>query len=183
MNLPQLVAGGLLAAGAAFALSHHRVEPPQSTWQEFSSAAGGFSVELPGTPVVQTSVGFQSQGGLPMEVGALELPEGAFLASYGELPPEVASGERGPLLESVRDGILRGTGGRFILMESRPESVAGHVGLAFFARGPVDGVSSVLRARVVLADTRLYQVLYTGVDGGTSAEDVERFLGSLRLTR
>lgn len=187
MNLPQLVPqlvprlviGGLLAAGAALALSRRHDAPPNG-WREFASETGGFAVELPDAPRIQTST---NGAGLPMEVGVLELDQGAFLASFGELTPEAASQEREALLASVRDGVLRGTGGRFLLMESHAEPVAGHEGLAFTARGPVDGISSLLRARVVVVDDRLYQVLYTGVDGGTPVEDVERFLGSLRLTR
>jgi hypothetical protein len=141
-----------------------------SSWKEFSSPEGKFTVSMPGTPKKQT----QNQGGLTTNAFAVEVKNGAYLVSYSDLPPgtpfdysagirAMATKYQGKVL-SETDFTLDGNKGKAYEMEiNQPKG---------FATG-----------RIVVVNNRLYQTLAIGTNARASDPDVKKFLDSFKLTK
>jgi hypothetical protein len=142
-------------------------------WQEHASKEGRFTVEMPGSPKAQTfTEQLKDPGPITLNAAVVELPRGAFLAAWADLPPKIpvdlnksidalAGRYQGKIKGQPEDVEIDGFKGKsFVLDTTRPYGQA--VG------------------RVYQVQNRLYQVFVLGENVQGSSE-AERFLKSFRL--
>jgi hypothetical protein len=154
-------------------------------WQEYTSNEGGFTVLLPGagrskTHTVQPSKEFKEKmetektpvGPVTMNTTVVELPEGAFLVAWADLPANMpldldarldalAGRYRGPIARKEKVEFL-GTEGREFEIDTR--------------NPPGEAVGRLYQVK-----NRLYQLLVVGSHVRASSAEVRRFLDSFRL--
>ncbi len=142
-------------------------------WQEYTSADGGFSVLMPGTPKKESQTVETKQGPITFNAAVVELPHGAFVASWADLPPkipmnltrsvqEIADHYHGQVKE-VHDAELAGSPGKaFVLKTERPS-------------GEAEG-------RIYQFKNRLYLLLALGSNAKVlGSRETERFFGTFKL--
>jgi len=169
------IARGLIVAGALLASACY----PTLDWREVASAEGGFTVLMPAPPEhAQREI---VVGGVPLAMSMTSVRRDgmAFGAAYADIP----AGHARPaeLLGAARDALVRNIDGR--ITSAREITIDGATGREFFADGSVDGRPMRLAARVLVADSRFYQVVVVGQRDRLANADVSLFLGSFRLVR
>jgi hypothetical protein len=150
---------------------------PELDWREVTSATGGYTVLMPARPeTVQREV---KVGGvaLMMSMTSVHREGMAFGAAYADIPR--ANARDAELLAAARDALVRNIGGR--IASTREVTIDGAAGQEFRADGMAGGHPMRLAARVLIGDTRFYQVAYVGRTGSLPEADVNVFLGSFRL--
>lgn len=170
------------------------VELAEGAWQEFSSAEGGFTVSLPGTPVFVNRMAESPAGRIPHPRYVLETAAAVYAASYVDLPAgprDTAEGLR--LLEAGRDNLLA-SGADSKLLAEKEVVLDGHAGREWLYQSN----GYVFRARAYLIAGRIYQTMVLArpevafKSGRPSADPRDRtefyemlssrFLDSYRLT-
>lgn len=161
-------------------------ESNSKTWKEFESKDGFFSVLLPGTPVVQVQQVGSAEGPLEYFSYTLQTATHSYFVAYVDFP-EVPNDVRGiiKILDGGRDGAVATINGKLIsevdfLLKGVPARAI-----------TVDGPSQVLKARIYLAELRLYlTMIVANKNPSASAESntlenatVEKFLGSFKLAK
>lgn len=167
-----LVAGlGLSAVGAA--------DDPRVEYQQFASSAGKYKILFPGpvrneTVEVKTAAGAQS-----LTLDSVSLADGTlFVVSYIDTPAEAARADSGPRLDKIRDAI-RGPDGKLVSEKAVAVGLEKLPGRDVLVEKP----GTVIRARVVLAERRLYQVLLQGSRGFVTSPTADRFFDSFEVTK
>jgi hypothetical protein len=146
--------------------------------KEFSSAEGGFKVKMPGSPKKQS----QPAAGTTLHTYSVEGRSGAMIASYGDMPipakePEAKIQDR---LDGARQGMLKNVNATLV-KETKIQLPGGHPGREITADLPAG--KGIMRARIFLVDTRLYQILVVGVPTFANSTDATTFLESFELKK
>lgn len=149
------------------------------TLKSFAVPEGGFAVKMPGTPRKQS----QPAGpGLTMHSYVVETGDGAMMAAYADLPipPNEPAAKIEDRLDGSRQGMLQNS--RAVLVnETKLQLPGGHRGREFTAN--VSSPQGVLRARIYLVGSRLYQVMAIGKASFANSADATTFLQSFQLTK
>ncbi len=145
---------------------------------EFTSAAGKFSVLLPGEPMYEkTQLGGSSEVQHQYKIGGAD---GVYLISFQENPnlkgnsPE----QLAAALESGRDRLVQVFQGEVVESKSIPLAKK-HPGLSFRVTIPQAGGEA--RCRFYMVGTRLYQVMALGKPNFAASEQSTRVLNSFKL--
>lgn len=148
----------------------------------FVSEAGGFRVELPGTPKEQVRTADSPLGPLEFHIFVVTHGGATYSASYNEFPEAIALSEPDRALEGGVEGALKNTKGK--LLVKRDIAIGGHPGKEFTSRVPgLLGTTQSYRARIYLVGTRLYQVVLCGPEEAISGEAGERVFKSFALLK
>ena len=163
----------VILATLAFAAS---AATAAESWEQISSNVGGFTVSMPGKPTLRS----QPIGPHGETITMYVLEHGAF--GYSVAFTDLPAGGLGPrspeqVLDGVRANSVQGLHGK--LREETPLSFQGHPGRDVIIDDP-DG--SVTRARYLLANERLYQVVAVVPRGQEGGAEVLQFLGSFQFT-
>jgi hypothetical protein len=153
----------------------------QPDWVEFSSAEGGFTVWMPGTPNKQVE---------PTDILGEKIPihffshmtqeETVYIASYVDLRLDLDGENKMKLfLDGVRDGQVNSDKpGK--LVDERAISLGGHPGREFLIESPED----VTTSRIYMVGSRLYQLFFVTPPGFKDSEKRgQRFFDSFKLTK
>lgn len=165
--------------GMAAALLFGSMGAGAQTWTEYRPAGGGFRVEMPGTPMVETYDIDIDGGRVATQMrAAVRLPETIYTVVYLDYPPDIGHGvppER--LLERVRDNIAS-------QRELRSDAAL-----------PLDGVPArefvvitkenvAVVMRVIWSENRLFHIAVADLDPGIDATPAaRRFLDSFALVK
>jgi hypothetical protein len=159
-------------------------ESNPKTWKEFVSKEGFFSVLLPGTPVQQIQRAGSAEGPLDYFSYTLQTEAHSYFVAYVDFP-EVPNDVRGiiKILDGGRDGAIATINGK--LISEVDFLLKGVPGRAI----TVEGANQLLKARIFLAELRLYLVMIVANKNQTTSPEisslenatVERFLGSFKL--
>jgi hypothetical protein len=145
--------------------------------KEFRCPAGKFTAFMPANPRKQDLKAM----GVSLNMYTFLERDGAYAVAYADLP--IPSGETSEQtqkrLDGARDGMIRNVGGK-LTGESRIWLQSKHPGREVRADIPEKG--GVLRARVYLVGTRMYQVAVMGVPSWVNSEEATKVLHSLALT-
>jgi hypothetical protein len=142
-------------------------------WQEYTSADGGFSVVMPGTPKKESHTVETPQGPITFNATVVELPHGAFVASWADLPPKIPM----DLDKSVRQIAARYKGE---VKEVRDDQFEGSPGKAFVLK--TERPSGGAEGRIYQVKNRLYLLLAVGSDvKGKGSRETERFFSTFKL--
>lgn len=154
------------------------------SWKEFVSKEGYFSVLLPGTPVQQSKGVDSPDGTVDYFAYTLQTETHSYFVAYLDFP-EVPNDARGvkKILDGGRDGAIATINGK--LISEGDLSLKGIPGRAI----TVEGASELLKARIYLAELRLYLIMIVANKNQTPSPEinslegatVERFLGSFKL--
>lgn len=147
-------------------------------WVPLEPADSHFRVEMPGVPQVvrrQVKLPF---GDAPVNMWLVDDGDRAFIVGFTEYPDEIdqlASADE--LLDSARNGHLQNVAGR--LVRDEPVERDGHRGRIIEIEA-ANGAAHV-RGELVVAHTRLYQILATTSPDERDGPLVTRFLASFEL--
>jgi hypothetical protein len=145
----------------------------------YASADGRYKVLFPG-PVKTEKIPVPSgKNELTLTVDLVELRAGtSFLVTFIDAPPDTAKLEPGPRLDKVRDG-NKGTDGKVI------EDKAVTVGVEKYPARDVliQKPNIYLRNRIVIAGSRLYQVMVQGPKDVVTSPSADKFLASFEVTK
>ncbi|WP_148283392.1 hypothetical protein [Reyranella massiliensis] len=165
--------------GMAAALLFGSVGAGAQTWTEYRPAGGGFRVEMPGTPQIETSK-IEIDGGrvATQRRASVRLPKTDYTVAYMDYPPDI--GHRMPperLLERVRDNIARHGE-----LRSDAALTIGGAPAREFVVATGDNVTIVMRT--VWFTNRLFQITVMGSGSGVGATPASRrFLDSFALVK
>jgi hypothetical protein len=151
------------------------------TWSTYTSEAGRYRVDMPGTPKLSAPL-VEGQDGISLTNNQVWVAVGnvAYYTSYGDLPPsQIAGMTAAKTLEQVRDGPVDGDGGGHVgrkLLRDQPITIAGYPGREYVIALTTN---YTLVVHSTLVGRRVYQVIYSA-PGQTepTSPDVRRFLDS-----
>jgi len=168
----------------------------KSDWQDFKSAEGNYSVQLPPGKSEDKTQSYQQ--GLKVHAQVVVLDKATFLVSFIDLPPEIPldyaailegmTGQVGGKVIKLRDWTIDGHKGKEVEMSitSTPFYPVGWVASAankgkrlewWFNRNRA-GFASM---RMVVINNRLYQIVAIGEETDFENADVKKFFDSFKL--
>jgi hypothetical protein len=167
--LPLLLVAGALLAGCG-----------ETTWSEYSSAEGAFSVLMPGTPTEQTQAQDTEMGTIDVHSFTFEEGDVAYLVGYNVFPAAViGAASSDSMLDGARDGQVNAVKGT--LVNEQKITLGAYPGRELEIQiEDSDGTLS-LRSRTFLVRDRLYQVMVVGPKGQSTSPDTTKFLDSFKL--
>jgi hypothetical protein len=148
-------------------------------WKTFSSAAGHFSVRVPGT--LKESPADKPANGSPITHSfVLSSGEAAYIVTYTDFPAsQIAATEPSALLKAARDGGISNVKGKLIAEST--VTANGYPGRDVEASVPIEGKQGSAHFRIYLANARLYMALYVGPGESAHAPLVSEFLKSFQI--
>lgn len=153
--------------------------PAQVDFKLYASTDGRFKVQFPGpvtTDVDEVAAGKEK---LKITTDSVELRGGtAFMVTYVDAPPEVASAPPGPRIDKVRDA-NKGASGRVLEEKELTLGMEKYPARDVLIQTP-DGY---LRNRIVIAGPRLYQVMIRGAKDVVTSASADKFLASFEVTK
>lgn len=167
----------LLAAVLIFSLTACTGET--SALQKFESKDAGFSILLPGQPTEQTKSVDSAIGQLNLINFELNKGDTYYIISTTDYPASVfESATLDQLLDSARDGAVSNAQGTLIkeekiLVDKFPGRLL-EVGLAG---------SQTIRAKFILAEKRLYQIVIVGPTAKMNNAEINETLSSFALLK
>jgi hypothetical protein len=154
-------------------------DPPKPEYKPFASSAGRYKVLFPG-PVKTETTGVKTElGELKLTLDSVELPpDVTFLVTFIDYPASGARVEPARRLDRVRDG-NKGPAGKLVSERDLTVGVEKHPGREVLIEKP----KAFLRNRIVIAGSRLYQVMIQGPREFVTSPDADRFFDSFEVTR
>lgn len=151
-------------------------------WQEYKSAAGKFTIQVPSKPQEQSQDQTTDVGTIKLNMVISEANDSGYFVGYADFPNKVADPadiQKG-LTESVKGSVsnLKGE------IKSEKEYMLGDVPCRDFeAGGKVQATDVSMKGRFCLADNRLYQVFVLGAKEKFATADVDRFITSFKIEK
>jgi hypothetical protein len=170
--LPSLLVLAIFG-GAAWAQ-----DAPKLEFKEFTSEAGKFTASFPGTVAEKTNeIPVEGGNKLKLFLFTVEVNKNlAYMVTYVDYPDSVKTTEPQKVLQGVRDG-NKGTDGKMVkddTIKYGKKEIPGRDLL-------IDKGTYHYRAKIILAGTRLYQVVIVGSKDDVAAKDADLFFESLKL--
>lgn len=141
---------------------------PELDWRVLTSAEGGFTALIPAKPRYEA----RTLGGdraVTMHLWSARAANCVFGIGYADHPAVNTA-----ILDGTRDALAKNIGGR--VLEEKPLLHKGLPGREFVA----ESGTMRLRAHLLVARNRLYQLAVLGERDAVAAADVELFLSSFR---
>ena len=159
------------------------VGPDFSAWKPYSPEGAAFTVSMPGTPVKEHKLAKNPGGNLETDIYSLDLAGGGFLTITDAVLPSGLDLEAGSaeMLESSMARIVESASGR--LLYSRDVTISGYAAREVDVEVPTSVVEGGgrLRARVVLAGPRMYELIGVVPKRRTAEVELAHFLDSFTL--
>jgi hypothetical protein len=169
----------LVGLALGLGLTTAPADEPKVEYQQFASSAGKYKVLFPGPVRTETVEIKSSTGAQSLTLDSVSLPnETLFVVSYVDTPPEAARADPGPRLDKIRDAI-RGPDGKLVSENGVTVGFEKLPGRDLMVEKP----ATVIRARVVLGEKRLYQVMVQGSRGFVTSPTADRFFDSFEVTK
>lgn len=159
-------------------------EPTSSAngWQDYKSAAGKFTVEVPSKPQEQSQEKKTNVGTIQLNMVIAEASDSGYFIGYADFPNKIANPadvQKG-LGDSVKGSVANLKG----VIKSEKEYMLGDVPCRDFeASGKVQTTDVSMKGRFCLAGNRLYQVFALGAADKIAAADVDRFIKSFKIEK
>lgn len=153
--------------------------PPADTWVTHEATADGYSILLPKTPMQQT----QFAMGATVTMAVCDLgPTGAYMVAASRIPL-LAPGQTidaNPLLDGAVNGAVANVGGK--LINQKTISLDGNPGREIDFEGSRGGQTFTARARIYIANGKIYQMLFLGPSSNQPTADIQKCFDSFKLT-
>lgn len=145
-------------------------------YQAFASSAGRYKVLMPGA--VKTEVK-DLQPDRKLTIDSAEFGEDVlYCVTFIDLPESVAKDDPVKRLDKVRDAV-KGSNGKVLSEKAVEQGTEKYPAREVVIEKP-DGV---VRNRIVLAGSRMYQVMVEGPREFVTSADADRFFDSFQVTR
>ncbi|MFO0822222.1 MAG: hypothetical protein U0792_03750 [Gemmataceae bacterium] len=152
-------------------------QPPE--FKTFASSEGRYKAVFPGAVKTDTFPIKSEKGELTLTVDLVELRAGtSFMVTYVDTPAEVAKLPAEGRLDKVRDG-NKGTDGKVTSDKPLTLGAEKHPGRDVLIEKP----EGCIRNRIVIAGTRLYQVMVQGPKDVVTSPSADRFIDSFEITK
>lgn len=162
--------GLVLGVGAAAGADPVEFKP-------FASADGRYKVLAAGPVKTETAEVKTPSGPLTLTLDSVKAGGATYLVTYIDAPEAVAKGPPGPRLDKVRDA-NKGADGKVLSEKDVTVGDEKHPARDLLIEKP----GGRLRARAVIAGTRLYQVMIQGPAEVVGSKDADRFFESFEVT-
>ena len=151
-----------------------------SSWYEYSSEAGKYTVLMPNKPEEKSEDKKTDVATVKMNVAISEFNDSAYFASYADFPEKFPDAEIEPRLNEAMKGIVGGLQGK---VTSSKESKLGTASCRDFeATGKIQAIDALFKGRICLNDNRrFYQMFVLAPATKFSSADVDRFIGSFKI--
>lgn len=149
-------------------------------WQDYKSAAGKFSIQVPSKPQEQSQDQKTDVGNIKLNMVIAESNDSGYFVGYADFPNKIANPDdvQKGLADSVKGSVANLKGE----IKSEKESKLGDVPCRDFeASGKVQATDVLMKGRFCLADNRLYQVFALGAKDKLAIADVDRFITSFKI--
>jgi hypothetical protein len=174
------------ATATTSAATAKATKPPTTTnaesWQDYKSASGKFSVQVPSKPEEKSQDQVTSVGTIKLHMVIAETNESGYFIGYADFPKKVVDApdiQKG-LADSVKGSIANLKGE----ITSEKESLLGNIPCRDFeAKGKVKTTNVSMKGRFCFAGNRLYQVFALGAADKIAATDVDRFITSFKIDK
>ncbi len=148
------------------------------SWIQYRPAGGGYQIEMPDTPTVQTEDLKIADGRTVPQIRAIiDKRRTAYIMSYLDYPDDIVQGASPEtLLKRMRDGMTQ-------MARVRRDvaiTISGVPGRELIGIDK-NGIQFVMRA--ALSGNRLFQMVVAGADGIEAQPDTMRFLESFSLVK
>jgi hypothetical protein len=130
---------------------------------------------MPGKP---TNSSQPSSAGTTTYLFSLTKGSDSYLASYTDVPTNLAGLDPEELLDNGRDGAINSTGGE--LVEETKITLGEFPGRDFTYK--ITALNGNIRQRAYVVEQRLYQLVTTGTGNAVNSADAEKFFNSFKLT-
>jgi hypothetical protein len=163
--------GGLVAI---LGLARAQVE-----FKQYASTDGRYKVLFPGPVSTETVDVPSGKAQVKVTIDSVELRGGtAFVVTFVDTPDDVAKTPAGPRIDKVRDA-NKGEKGK--VLEEKELTL----GMEKFPARDVliQTADGYLRNRIVIAGTRLYQVMIRGAKDVVTSPSADKFLASFEVTK
>ncbi len=151
-------------------------------WQDYKSAAGKFSIQVPSKPQEQSQDQKTDVGTIKLNMVIAESNDSGYFVGYADFPNKIANPadiQKG-LADSVKGSVANIKGE----IKSEKEYLLGDVPCRDFeAGGKVQTTDVSIKGRFCLADNRLYQVFALGAKDKMATADVDRFITSFKIEK
>lgn len=151
----------------------------QVEFKPYASSAGRYKVLFPGAVKSETIDVKMDKADLKVTIDSVELRAGtSFLITYADAPDDVAKAPAGMRFDKVRDA-NKGEDGK--ILEEKELTIGDE---KYPARDVlIENASGCVRNRIVIAGTRLYQVMIQGSKDVVTSPSADRFLASFEVTK
>lgn len=151
-----------------------------NTWQDYTSEAGKFSVQMPNKPKETSEEKKTEIATAKMNMAVSEFKDSAYFASYADFPEKFPDEEIQPRLDEAMKGIVGGLKGK---VTSSKESKLGKASCRDFeASGKIQAIDALFKGRLCLSDNRrFYQMFVLAPATKFSNADVDRFISSFKI--
>lgn len=151
-------------------------------WQDYKSAAGKFSIQLPSKPQEQSQDQTTDVGTIKLNMVIAEANDSGYFVGYADFPNKIAN--PADVQKGLADSVKGSVGNLKGEIKSEKESSLGDVPCRDFeATGKVKTTDVSMKGRFCLADNRLYQVFALGAKDKLATTDVDRFITSFKLEK
>lgn len=153
-----------------------------SSWQDYKSSAGKFTVQLPSKPQEQSQEQKTNVGTIKLNMVSADASESGYFVGYADFPNKITNPvdiQKG-LGDSVKVSVNNLKG----VIKSEKEYLLGDIPCRDFeASGKVKTTDVSMKGRFCLAGNRLYQVFALGATDKIEATDVDRFIKSFKIEK
>ncbi len=177
------LAGRMPAKGAAanragrVAAAPRPPRPERISWKRYNSAAGGFTIYMPGepTPSHEDDGLLGSKG---VEILTAEHEESRFIVQYQDLSRTAQKKGSSGVLKAARASDEKVISGKVV--GEKEAMLKGAVGWSYQIESP-EPEGPMARVRAYVAGTRLYQIIVVAPKTKFPTDESERFLSSFKL--
>ena len=149
------------------------IQVKKGDWKPVTPTEGGFTVEMPGEPTVETKSDIIAGAQLPITAYTVHVPERyAFIATAADFRENIRGMDLNAVLDAARDSAVKDEKGR--LVSDTP------IGLDLVSGREcmIESGGTVLRARFYLKDSNLYSLRVRSTKDFVVSRDAERFFAS-----
>ena len=156
---------------------------------EYTSDEGRFKAMVPAKMLAEKSkvlaYGPNENQVVKMTTEKCDCPNsgGVYSVTFADYPPQFKDVSPKTILDGVRDGMVGQPGLEGKLEYEKDVTIGQGLDNMTYREIKIKAGAKVVRARLYLIETRLYQVLVTGTEKNTNAAVAEEFLNSFKVVK
>ncbi|MEI6331651.1 MAG: hypothetical protein ACOYN8_04245 [Pseudanabaena sp.] len=170
------------ASPASTTKAEEKITGNAADWQEYKSATGKFTIQVPSKPQEQSQDQTTDVGTIKLNMVIAEANDSGYFVGYADFPNKVA--DPADIQKGLGDSVKGSVSNLKGEIKSEKEYMLGDVPCRDFeAGGKVQATDVSMKGRFCLADKRLYQVFVLGSKEKFSTSDVDRFITSFKIEK